>query len=329
MIAPLDWGLGHSTRCAALVRDWLPDNKVILAVTPVNRTYYSQMFPACEQVELPSYAISYSRFFPVWLKVLFQMPKTLRVIRKENKALEKIVHAKKVDVILSDNRFGCYHPRVHSVFMTHQVCILSPVFPKLATLINHWWIKKFNELWIPDYDNTSHSLAGHLSETKGLSLPIRFLGPLSALTGLPSEEGEAIHCQVLFLLSGPEPQRVILEDHIKRLKFDNGIQLCLVRGSGSGGWRKEGPWQITDTLTGPSLKRLIESASVVVCRSGYSTLMDLHLLNKGQWIFIPTPGQTEQEYLAEHWERLFGTHRLDQDKMETLPGLIHSLLRTH
>jgi len=63
------------------------------------------------------------------------------------------------------------------------------------------------------------------------------------------------------------------------------------------------------------LAEALKGAETVVCRSGYSSLLDLAALGQ-RAVLIPTPGQPEQVYLAKHWATRFGMATCSQRDLE-------------
>lgn len=314
--------MGHATRCVPIILSLLEKNTVIIGVTPLNRFFFENQFPACPKVEVPSYDIRYSSTLPVWFKILLQWPKIKDVIKKENKCLKEIVRHYHVDLIISDNRFGLSHKKIKTIFITHQLNIPAPFFSFLINYINRRLIHRFNEVWIPDYEEKDKRLSGNLSDAEKMKIPVTFIGPKSYLSNR-SDSAPGGKLDYLILLSGIEPQRSRLEK-LLMCQFDNsGKKIVLVRGSKSAKAIINPYLEINQFSEGEELRRLIVSADTVICRSGFSTLMDLHLLDKRKIILIPTPGQTEQVYLAEHWKEKFGAKVIPQ---HSLISKTHSLL---
>lgn len=314
-ISPLDWGLGHASRCVPIIKELKDKNKIIIGVTPLNRFFFDQYFPDLEKVHMPSYSISYSKRIPLWLKLLLQWPKINYAIRTENKLLQKLIPKHKIDLVISDNRFGVYHKNVQSVFITHQLNVHAPFSFGIANSINQKFIHRFNEVWVPDYEDKLLRLSGQLSDSENIRIPVKYIGPKSALAGLAVKTITNKN-DVLILLSGPEPQRTVLEGMlIRKFKGFKG-EIVLVRGSASEFRIGKGSMRVINYAYKDELIDLIVNSRTVICRSGYSTLMDLHLLHQKKLILIPTPGQTEQEYLASHWHQQFQTTTVFQEDIE-------------
>ncbi len=308
--------MGHSTRCVPIIKNLLKSNKVIIGVSDLNKFFFDEHFPSLQKINVPSYNIQYSKSLPVWLKILFQYSKIKRVIEQENILLQKIIKENNIDLVISDNRFGLYNKSVESIFITHQLNVMSPFFVGLAAKKNHEYIHQFNKVWVPDNKNGNSRMAGRLSDPGDIKIPVEYIGSQSALEDLEINSApEKIDC--LILLSGVEPQRSVLENKLLE-KFKNSEKkIVLVRGSKSELTVLNKNIRVCNFAFNAELKGLIVNAETVICRSGYSTLMDLHVLGKKNITLIPTPGQTEQEYLASYWKEKFGVKICEQKNISS------------
>lgn len=302
LIAPLNWGLGHATRCIPIIRELEAQGAhVQIASDGIALALLKKEFPHLMCHELPAYNIRYP-FNSMVLSMASQAPKILRGGILEYRWLQRFLRQEAIDVIISDNRFGFFSKKVKSIFMTHQINIQAPLRP-LVDKINTFFIKKFDECWIPDYPNTPN-LSGILGHG-GLanSLNVRYVGVLSRMKWVKKDK----KYKAIFVLSGPEPQRTHLEKIIlnqfqsSNAAFSATPQYILVRGLPQATQKdfkiKNG--EVYNYLTTADLNDKILESEVLVARSGYSTVMDLAHL-KVPAILIPTPGQTEQEYLADN-----------------------------
>ncbi len=298
LVAPLDWGLGHTTRCVPIIKQLLKNNNsVILGCTKLSEPIFQEEFPELKRVSLPEYSISYSRFLPLWLVLLLKLPHIQKVIKEENILLRKLVSTHKITMIISDNRYGLYHEKVRSAIICHQLNLKTPFLQNSINTYHTGLLKQFNEVWVPDYEDKNKSLAGELSENK-FNLNCTYIGPLSRLTKIELP----IIYDFLFLLSGPEPtQSQLLKQVIAKIKHEK-LRAAIATSS---------EINSTEGITlhrlpsNKQLSELIGQSNTMVCRSGYSTLMDMHVLGKRNLILIPTKGQTEQEYLSEFWQKNF------------------------
>ncbi|MDX2171643.1 MAG: glycosyltransferase [Bacteroidota bacterium] len=292
----MDWGLGHATRCVPLIKKLKSSNKVIIGTTPLTKTIFDEEFPELQKIELPAYNVTYSNVLPLWLKLLLSAPKINRVIKQENEFLEKIISEHKIELVISDNRFGLYSKKVHSVFITHQVFLKTPFMNKYAQRINQNHILNFDEIWIPDFEDETNNLSGSLSHGLHFHKNIKYIGALSRLQKHTFLEKKFDY---LFLISGPEPQQTLFTNAlIKKSEHYPNLKFALISPNNSKPEARN-----LETFISPNAKALnnvIQQSKKIICRSGYSTIMDLHQLEIDfkNVIFVPTTGQTEQEYLA-------------------------------
>ena len=221
----------------------------------------------------------------------------IKAIKNEKKIVKAICKEMDIQGIISDNRLGVYYKKLPCVFITHQLTVLTGNTTKLSSKIHRKIITKFNECWVPDVP-WSENLSGKLGVNKDVNIPIKHLGPLSRLEKL----NIPIKHDLLVLLSGPEPQRTLLEEKIlEELHYFKG-SVILVRGIVDEKVPvlnlQEKHIEAHNYMATKDLERAINSSEMVLSRSGYTTIMDLAKLEKKAF-FIPTPGQYEQEYLAE------------------------------
>ncbi len=302
LVAPLNWGLGHATRCIPIIKALLAHNcRMILACDGRALTLLQKEFPDLESIQLKSYEIRYQKKGNFVSTVLSQVPKILKSIRQEHQALQQLVEEYDIDIVLSDNRYGLWSPKTYNVFMSHQLFIRMPkglrFLEPLVFKVNHRYIAQFDECWIPDFAD-EYSLAGDLSNREVLD-PKRyhFIGPLSRMEQVEVD----LEWDLVIVLSGPEPQRSLFEEKLIQQAQEIPKKTLLIRGvTETANTKKINEWlRIKDHLTSADLNKAILSAKLVLARSGYSTVMDLYRLNKPA-ILVPTPGQTEQEYLASY-----------------------------
>lgn len=296
LVAPLNWGLGHATRCIPIINGLLQnDFDVTLASDGRALQLLQKEFPKLSIVELPAYNISYPSGNMVF-NIAWQIPKILSAIRQEKKFLNDFVKKEKIDLIISDNRYGCRTRFTKNIFISHQLNIITPFAPLqwLVNKINHFLINCFDECWAPDFEGEK-SLAGNLSRNQHLK-NVRYLGPLSRMKKYEVENKYGI----IAILSGPEPQRTIFEQLVLQqlASVDKKCLVVLGKTDESKHYFLNKNIEVVSFMDSSRLNEAILSAGLVICRAGYSSIMDLVSLNK-KAILIPTPGQTEQEYLAE------------------------------
>ncbi len=314
LICPLDWGLGHAARCVPIIKHLQSQNNtVIIGCTKNQKEFLQQEINDVDYVDLFGYDVRYSKSMPLWLKMLGQFPRLCFTVRRENKWLKKFLETTAVDVVISDNRFGLHNKNIESVFITHQVFIKAPFFSGIINSINQSFIKKFNACWIPDYQESEKSLSGELSQGISVNKNTVYIGPLSRFTKKETVIEKTF--DLLILLSGVEPQRTLLEEKLVEVITNSALKIVLVRGTFSPS-KKTFPANFTviNVASGKQIQELLFSSEYIICRSGYSTLMDLNACGL-QALLIPTPGQTEQEYLAEYWKNKFGFRVLQQSEI--------------
>ena len=312
-ISALDWGLGHATRSVPIIKSLQKNNTIIIGVTPLTQTIFDEEFPELQKIQVPAYNIKYSKKMPISLKLFLDAPKILNTIKKEKKVLEELITKHKIDVVISDNRFGLHSKKVHCIFITHQLFLKTDVASKFAQNINKNYILNFNEVWIPDEKAELKSLSGDLSHGIHFHKNVKYIGTLSRLEKIISIEKLYDY---LFFISGPEPQQSIFANLlIKKAEHFPNLKFALV----SPNKQRPEPRNI-ETFISPNAKQLsqvIEQCKKIICRSGYSTLMDLQKLKVDfkNIILVPTPGQTEQEYLAEYIKEKFGAKFINQREL--------------
>jgi UDP:flavonoid glycosyltransferase YjiC (YdhE family) len=315
LVAPLDWGLGHATRCIPIIKELINQKcEVIIAAVGAQKAVLQGEFPFLTFVKLPGYNIIYDKNRALTiLRLLGAIPKILIRIKQEKAWLRQFLESEKPDLVISDNRYGLALPGVFCVFVTHQLRI-STSFGRLADAllqrINYRLIGQFSRCWVPDIE-TGDGLAGTLSHPARLPFtPTRYIGLLSRFGKFSQqqrvESSAADGPELLILLSGPEPQRSLLEASIiSQANGNTGTimnkgTIVLVRGLPAGGPKlAQIPPAMTvfDHLPADELEQLMSKVRLIVARSGYSTVMDLARLGK-RALLIPTPGQPEQEYLG-------------------------------
>lgn len=324
LVAPLDWGLGHATRCIPIIRYLLEKKcEVLIGADGRPLDLLKKEFPSLEFVRMPGYNISYPKNGSMALKIAAQIPKILSGIKGEHQLLKTIIKEKKIDAVISDNRFGLWSEEIPCVFITHQIMVKSPFGEKWIHSLNKKYISKYAACWVPDQPPLSPLLTKKGSLIAGLSgdlahkfpLPgnARFIGILSRFNiplNLPSKEQLTAKNSLLVILSGPEPQRTVFEkrviDQLQNIPLGplskRKLTAFIVQGITEKKERRKisEKAELVSYLTSEELQKEILASEIVLSRPGYSTVMDLAVLGK-KAIFVPTPGQTEQEYLAKYF----------------------------
>lgn len=300
LVAPLDWGLGHTTRCIPLIRHLHRlGHQVTIAGNDSQVKFLTEYFPSIPSLSLQGYNVSYSRHPSAFMtKLLKQVPRILKIIKEEHFWLQQQVQRYRFDGIISDNRYGLFHKTIPSVILTHQLQVqtgLGNTIDSLVRLQHYRYLNRFTECWIPDLEGPLN-LSGRLGHPDSLPSHTRYLGLVSQFER-PIQNLEE---HILILLSGPEPQRSVLADKIWQQLSQISQPVVFVAGSDIAPRPESIPSNVQyfGRLTQKELQPLLERASLVICRSGYSSVMDITTLGK-KAVLIPTPGQTEQEYLAK------------------------------
>ena len=314
LVAPLNWGLGHASRCIPLIRRFLSEgNEVAVGGDGDSLLLLRRTFPTLRAVSLAPLFLSYSRSNSQVGAMLRNLPRLIRHTRQDRQLLRQLLRQETFDLVVSDNRFGLWRtpesPHTRHIYITHQ--LHSPL-PRLwhwaepaATALHRWFYSRYDEIWVPDNEDESRRLSGRLSTPpQRLSPPVRYIGPLSRFQDFAPPATQEKHVyDIVAVLSGPEPQRTLLEEDIVNEYRDSDMTVLIVRGRLREPFVRSRYRRITlvPYLYDAQLAPLLLSARTIIARSGYSTLMDLAalgVLHKAR--LIPTPGQPEQEYLARH-----------------------------
>ena len=303
LVCPLDWGLGHATRLVPVIEALLERGAEVI-IGADNRPYdfLSRRFPRTELVRITGYVPHYPDKGSMALTLLKEFPAMKKAAVRAQRYLEDIVSRRGIDVVISDNRYELYAKGAYTIFISHQLNIRTPgitrIFKPLVQKVMNGYIRKFDELWIPDLKGPGN-LSGALSSPGHYPLGrVYHVGLLSRFSK-ELKIREAKPFDLLVILSGPEPQRSILEKMLATQVRESGLDAVFVQGKPeeTEPW-KEGNIRYFPHVDDETFAGLLTSCRIVLSRPGYSTLMDLAVFGK-RAILIPTPGQTEQEYLAE------------------------------
>ena len=301
LIAPLNWGLGHATRCIPIIKALQENNYIpIIASDGIALELLQKEFPYIKTLKLPSYEIEYAKNGKnfKW-KLLKNFPKMIKAIWKEKKKVKKWVKKYGIEGVISDNRLGVFSKKVPSVFITHQLNVMTGNTTWITSKLHQQIIKKYNQCWIPDVEE-SPNLSGKLGHIENPDFEIKYLGSLSRMHKLVIPK----QFDLMIILSGPEPQRGFLEEKLKKEVNHYKGTVVFIKGIVEKEQKKEQIENVTyyNFMNTRQLEQTFNESEVVLCRSGYTTIMDLAKLEKKAF-FIPTPGQYEQEYLAKKLEK--------------------------
>ena len=337
LVAPLDWGLGHATRCVPVVREFLRCGaEVELAVVKDNANFFREVFPDLRQRLAPSYNIVYPKHgYNMALWLLKNSMHLNSIMRYEHHFAEEMVERHGYDVIFSDNRFAFYSKNAYSIYMTHQRRIAFPkafsAFEGVGILWHSGIMRKFDEVWVPDmefFPGYAGSLS-HSGATPG-DKPMRYVGALSRFSEYVESQKKADDVKlesdvdlmsvsefmansasvewnvqprerykVAAIVSGVEPARTRFETRLRKVLSEIPGHHVMILGKPSLGSKnwKEGNIEFWTHLATNEFADVVRRADFVVSRGGYSTVMDMAELG-AKCIFVPTPGQFEQVVLA-------------------------------
>ncbi|MDR3327559.1 MAG: SDR family NAD(P)-dependent oxidoreductase [Prevotellaceae bacterium] len=326
LVAPLNWGLGHATRCVPIINALLAENKeVVLASDGHPLQFLKKEFPSLQTIEFTGINVKYSKKNSQGWAMILQMPKFAYSISKEHFILKKIVQQYNIHAVISDNRFGLWHKKIKSIYITHQIGVKVSrnihILNKVACLVHKLFINRYSECWIPDFEG-ENNLSGELSHKYPLPRNCHFIGILSRFSDIRQNNSELPEYHNVGIVSGVEPHRQILADKLLSL-FEKTDQPSLIISGQPTEYQKvihKNNVTIVPHLETAKLATAIITAKQLFCRSGYSTLMDITVLGRKNACLIPTPGQTEQEYLAQKAENI-GFTSLEQSKFWILDNV--------
>lgn len=276
------------------------DVRLIVAGAAWQLAFLAGYFPDLALEQIPGYDIRYARQGSAlkW-RLLQQLPRIRQAIKSEHQWLGNFAARHQLQGILSDNRYGLWHPNIPGAILTHQLQIKSnagALADRMLRMAHYRLLGKFEQVWV--VDRSAHGLADTLSHPEILPPHTQYLGLLSQFYGRTNEVTTGGDQTLLILLSGPEPQRSLLSDLLWAQVKDLKQKVVFAEGKKGCFRQAEGNVCHTDILQGAALQEALQKAAIVICRAGYSSIMDLIFLDK-KAIFIPTPGQTEQEYLGK------------------------------
>jgi hypothetical protein len=225
LVAPLNWGLGHATRCIPMIKKYISEGfDVHIASDGDALKILQKEFKNLQFHVLPSYDVKYGAEDNFFTSLLFQMPSLMKNICKEYVFIQKLQNEHEFDLIISDNRPGVKSKKTKSVYLTHQLQFKVKYGSRLGHRFHKMLYKDFNEVWVPDV-MPPQNLAGELSISKDNK--VKYIGHLTRAQKVL----EAKIYDVLLLLSGPEPQRSKLEDELYRQLKSTKLKVALIRGT--------------------------------------------------------------------------------------------------
>lgn len=301
LVAPLHWGLGHATRCIPIIRKLLSQgHRIVIASDGKALDILNKEFPELKSYQFQSADIIYSQGKTNMKLSLFKASfKMLLHIKREKRITREICNAEKIDLIISDNRLGVRSKTVKSVIVSHQLNLKYHFSAWLPHVIYRYFLNKFDQIWVPD-SRGENKLSGRLSQWKKAENKIHYIGLCSAFK---KKEAPSTY-DFCVLLSGPEPQRGLLEKKLIAIFKEKEEKSIMIGGRLEDEQKtfKYHRFTYVNYMTSQELSDTLNASSYIICRSGYSSLMDLAQLHK-KGILIPTPQQPEQIYLAKHLKK--------------------------
>lgn len=335
LISPLNWGLGHATRDIPVITKLLDEHHdVTIAACGNALRVLEEEFPECSYITFPDYPVPYSasRFFLPKFVAFF--PLMLKAIAEERSTLDTILAKNRYDLIISDNRLGVYSSKIPSVFITHQLhyhlpYIFWPV-ELLAVFLNGYLHGKYRQVIVPDNPPGQTALAGKLSRpgTEETKKRAYFSGILTSARQQEIRQD----LDYLVMISGPEPQRTQLEEILLSQvhEIEGSVVILLGSPCKERETRQTENCRVMAYASTREKESLMNRAKCIICRSGYTSLMEIAELKKRHALFIPTPGQTEQEYLSWYYEKQGWFHSQSQYRInlrEDIPRALHPRYR--
>jgi len=336
LVAPLDWGLGHAARCVPIVHALLERGAIpILGADAGPLALLREEFPTLAQVRIPGVYVRYAKGKSQLWSMARQFPTMIQGVRAEKALFDRLRQQLRLDAVISDQRFGIRSAELPSVLITHQVFPFTPFAQGALRRLNLRHIVRFDRCWVMD-EAASPGLAGELSHGPALPSNARYIGTLSRFAPEVVPSRVTRH-RIVAVISGPEPQRTLLEriltDQLHRIE---GRHLLVQGLPAQPADRQDGNVRVVSHLAGEALRQAMFGADLIVSRSGYTTLMDLAAIGLSALI-IPTPGQQEQEYLGQlhlrsgrflvqQQQDIDLRAALTMDPMHTAPALGSSLL---
>ena len=305
LVAPLNWGLGHATRSIPIINHLIDQGKeVTIASDGEALELLQDEFPSLNSIQLPSYNVRYNST-TLWSILVTNVPNVLKAIIAEYFTLKRYTKNKNIDLIISDSRFGFRHSSIRSYIISHQLTMQSnnSIIKWVLNFVNQKLLNAFDLCIVPDYDD--HRLSGALSKNDEIKEKL-YIGTLSRFKKLDVE----IKYDKAYIISGPEPARKELQNHILNKIRNTDKKTVLVRGTNSGEIILNNPnVTILDLVSAEVLNQIIAESQIIISRSGYTSIMDYYTLGKDAKL-IPTPGQSEQEYLADYLDGKYGLQKV-------------------
>lgn len=313
LVSPLDWGIGHATRCIPVVQAFLDQGaEVILMGSDRVLKRLDSDFPELEKIRSNDANVVYSNWLPAYFSIALKLLSINNYERKSYAQLQSFLKNRQIDLIISDNRYYFRSDEVYSIIISHQLKPKVPIFTGPVEKLLARRLEKFDEIWIPDSPEKA-GLSGDLSVSNYNGEKQRRIGVLSRFKEPIGDSGKKE--ATVLIASGPEPQLSILINEFVRIYSGTVIPLTILYPfSLNLELRLSNNISIISKPSDEEFQFSLKNSSLIIMRSGYSSVMDLMRLGK-RALLIPTPGQTEQEYLGDYLQK-FGFSSMSQNQIK-------------
>jgi predicted glycosyltransferase len=328
--AILNWGLGHVTRSTPIIERLINDgNRVIIVSHGKALILLKEQFPNCIFRDIRDKNIEYSRLGIMFVfKILSQYPKMILGWWHEKRKLKELIKEFDPDLIMTEMRLGFWSKKIPSVLITNQLRFELPKGLKWGEILGEWFnfliFRHYDHIFVPDVEGEPNLLGNLAHKGRIAKHPkLRFVGSLTSIDR--ENDGLEEDIDLFVSISGPEPQRTKFEEIILPQLTACSSRIVVALGVPGDKTVKEidhGRIKIYSHLERKEMSSILKRAKYVVSRSGFSTVNELFVLKK-KALLVPTPGQTEQEYIARylHQQGLFGISRQEDLDLSHLPDL--------
>ena len=319
--AVCSWGLGHATRSLPVIRKFITEGNEV-AIISNGRTLEllkKELGDNIEYFDIPDYPMLLSENSRQFMaKSIIYWPTFIARMESGLQRLKKILENRKCDRIISDARYDMYSRTIPSFFISHQMRIMNPLrlemFERGSEIFNLFFFKRFAGIIVPDYteDNLSGDLSHNLKKINENKL--HYVGVLSDFKKKQMKKD----IDYLISISGPEPQRTMLEEKLlPQLDDLKGNTIVTLGKTESMDKLNKKGIETYSFLTKEKREDLLNRSKLVISRSGYSTILDLAVIGT-KALMTPTPGQVEQEYLGQYHNKKGTFYSVQQEKIELI-----------
>ena len=319
--AVCSWGLGHSTRSLPVIRKLLKEGNELTIISQGRslKLLKDELGENLKYIEIEDYPILISENSRQFMaKSMIYWPTFINKMIKGQRKIQKILEKEKYDKIISDGRYDIYSRKIPSFFISHQIRIMNPLrnkmFERGSEIFNLFFFKRFCGIIVPDYykDNLSGDLSHNLYRID--EKKIHYVGVLSDFKKINKRKD----IDYLISISGPEPQRTMLEEKLLQQIVNLKGKIIVTLGKTENLEKsKKDDIETFSFLLSAKREEFLNRSKLVISRSGYSTILDLAVIG-AKALMIPTPGQVEQVYLAEYHNKKGSFYSVNQDKIDLI-----------